>query len=46
MKIGINGIEEGDRTLAGRWSEKDHSVSVANSRGPSAVQQVAARPGP
>jgi 8-hydroxy-5-deazaflavin:NADPH oxidoreductase len=41
MKIGIIGIGEMGRTLAGRWSEKGHTVRVANSRGPSAVRQFA-----
>jgi predicted dinucleotide-binding enzyme len=41
MKIGIVGIGEMGRTLAARWAEKGHTVRVANSRGPLAVQQFA-----
>lgn len=41
MKIGIVGIGEIGGTLARRWSERGHSVSVANSRGPAAVKQFA-----
>ena len=41
MKIGVIGVGEMGRTLARRWSEKGHTVRVANSRGPSAVQPLA-----
>jgi 8-hydroxy-5-deazaflavin:NADPH oxidoreductase len=41
MKIGIIGIGELGGTIARRWSEKGHSVRVANSRGPEAVKQFA-----
>ena len=41
MKIGVIGIGEIGGTLARRWSEKGHSVRVANSRGPDAVKQFA-----
>jgi predicted dinucleotide-binding enzyme len=41
MKIGVIGIGEIGGTLARRWSEKGHSVRVANSRGPEAVKQFA-----
>jgi len=41
MKIGVIGIGEIGGTIARRWSEKGHSVRVANSRGPEAVRQFA-----
>src|SRR6267378_1813590 len=41
MKIGVIGIGEMGGTIARRWSEKGHSVRVANSRGPEAVKQFA-----
>ena len=41
MKIGVIGIGEMGGTLARRWSQKGHSVRVANSRGPQAVRQFA-----
>jgi len=41
MKIGVIGIGEIGGTIARRWSEKGHSVRVANSRGPEAVKQFA-----
>lgn len=41
MKIGVIGIGEMGGTLARRWSEKGHSVRVANSRGPAAVKRFA-----
>lgn len=45
MKIGVIGIGEMGGTLARRWSGKGHSVRVANSRGPAAVQDFAAQIG-
>jgi predicted dinucleotide-binding enzyme len=39
MKIGVIGIGEMGGTLARRWSEKGHSVRVANSRGAEAVRK-------
>jgi predicted dinucleotide-binding enzyme len=41
VKIGVIGIGEMGGTLAHKWSEKGHSVRVANSRGAQAVQQFA-----
>jgi 8-hydroxy-5-deazaflavin:NADPH oxidoreductase len=41
MKIGVIGIGEIGGTIARRWSEKGHSVRVANSRGPEAVRRFA-----
>jgi len=41
MKIGVIGVGEMGGTLARGWSGKDHSVRVANSRGPEAVKQFA-----
>ena len=41
MKIGVIGIGEMGGTLARRWSEKGHSVRVANSRGAEAVSKFA-----
>ena len=41
MKIGVIGIGEIGGTLARRWSEKGHSVRIANSHGPEAVRQFA-----
>jgi predicted dinucleotide-binding enzyme len=41
MKIGVIGIGEMGGTLARRWSEKGHSVRVANSRGREAAKPFA-----
>ena len=41
MKIGVIGIGEMGGTIARKWSEKGHSVRVANSRGPEAVKRFA-----
>jgi predicted dinucleotide-binding enzyme len=41
MQIGVIGIGEMGGTIARRWSEKGHSVRVANSRGPEAVKKFA-----
>jgi hypothetical protein len=41
MKIGVIGSGEMGGTLARRWSEKGHTVRVANSRGPSAIKHFA-----
>ena len=41
MRIGVIGIGEMGGTIARRLSGKGHSVRVANSRGPAAVQQFA-----
>lgn len=41
MKIGIIGIGQIGGTVARRWTEKGHSVRVANSRGTEAVRQFA-----
>jgi hypothetical protein len=41
MKIGVIGIGEMGGTLARRLCEKGHIVSIANSRGPSAVKPFA-----
>lgn len=41
MKIGVIGIGKMGGTIARRWSEKGHSVRVANSRGPEAAKLFA-----
>ena len=41
MKIGVIGVGEIGGTIARRWSEKGHSVRVANSRGSEAVKPFA-----
>jgi predicted dinucleotide-binding enzyme len=41
MKIGVIGVGEMGGTLARRWSEKGHSVRVANSRGAAEVSAFA-----
>lgn len=41
MNIGVIGIGEIGGTIARRWSEKGHSVRVANSHGAEAVKQFA-----
>jgi predicted dinucleotide-binding enzyme len=45
MKIGVIGIGEIGGTVARRWSDRGHSVRVANSRGPEAVRRFAAEIG-
>ena len=45
MKIGVIGIGEMGGTLARKWSEKGHDVSVANSRGAEAALAFAAEIG-
>ena len=41
MKIGVIGIGEMGGALARRWSEKGHSVRVANSHGSETVKHFA-----
>lgn len=45
MKIGVIGIGEMGGTLARKWSEKGHDVSVANSRGAEAALAFATEVG-